>query len=138
VSSKQSNFFSVRTETNRNPICFGCFSVCFVKPKNIFFGLFRCFGSVSKQPKQTQLCRNKPKNIQKTFYIRGVLETDNIFFFSVRTETNRKSICFVCFSVCFLQNQIIFPSVCFGVSDRYQNNRNKQNLRYGELKRVIF
>jgi hypothetical protein len=34
-------FFSVRTETNRNSICFGCFSVYFAKPKNIFFGLFR-------------------------------------------------------------------------------------------------
>ncbi len=64
VSSKQSNFFSVRTETNQNSICFVCFSVCFAKPKNIFsvcFGLFRCFGPVLKQPKQTELCRNKPK-----------------------------------------------------------------------------
>ncbi len=32
-------FFSIRTETNRNSICFSCFSVCFAKPKNIFFGL---------------------------------------------------------------------------------------------------
>ncbi len=52
-------FFSVQTETNRNSICFGCFSVCFfVKPKKFFpvcFGLFRCFGLVSRQPKQTEL-----------------------------------------------------------------------------------
>jgi hypothetical protein len=41
VSSKQSIFFSVRTETNRNSICFGCVSVCFAKPKNIFSVLFR-------------------------------------------------------------------------------------------------
>jgi hypothetical protein len=34
-------FFSVQTETNRNSICFGCFSVCFAKPKKKFFGLFR-------------------------------------------------------------------------------------------------
>jgi hypothetical protein len=61
VSSKQTNFFSVRTETNRNTICFGWFSVCFAKPKNYFFGLFRCFGPVLKQPKQTDLFRNKPK-----------------------------------------------------------------------------
>jgi hypothetical protein len=40
VSLKQSNFFSVRTETNRNSICFGCFLVCFAKPKNLFFGSF--------------------------------------------------------------------------------------------------
>jgi hypothetical protein len=62
VSSKQSNFFSVWTETKRNSICFGWFSVCFVKLITIFFGLFRCFGSISKQPKQTHLFRNKPKN----------------------------------------------------------------------------
>ncbi len=30
-------FFPVRTETNRNSICFGCFLVCFAKPKNIRF-----------------------------------------------------------------------------------------------------
>ncbi len=30
-------FFS----SNRNLICFSCFSVCFAKPKNCFFGLFR-------------------------------------------------------------------------------------------------
>jgi hypothetical protein len=58
-------FFSVRTETNRNSICFGCFLVCFTKPKNIFFGLFRCFGPVSKQPKQTEFYRNKLKQTKK-------------------------------------------------------------------------
>ncbi len=36
-------------------------SVCFVKPKKIFFGLFRCFEPISKQPKQTELFRNEPK-----------------------------------------------------------------------------
>jgi hypothetical protein len=39
-SSKSLIFFSVRTETNQNSICFGCFLVCFAKPKNIFFSLF--------------------------------------------------------------------------------------------------
>jgi hypothetical protein len=41
VSSKQTNKISLRTETNRNKICFGCVSVCFVKPKTKYFGLFR-------------------------------------------------------------------------------------------------
>ncbi len=45
----------------------------------------------------------------------------------VRTETNRKSICFGCFSVYFVKPKNIF-SVCFGVSNQYQNNRNKQNF----------
>jgi hypothetical protein len=65
VASKESNFFSVRTETNRNSICFGCFSFCFAKPKIIFFGLFRCFGPVSKQSIQTEFSRNKPKKSPK-------------------------------------------------------------------------
>ncbi len=34
-------FFAVRTETNQNSICFGCFSFdFFAKPTNFFFGLF--------------------------------------------------------------------------------------------------
>ncbi len=42
--------------SNRNSICFDCFSVSFfAKPKKFCFGLFRCFGPVSKQPKQTEL-----------------------------------------------------------------------------------
>jgi hypothetical protein len=52
---------SVRTETNRNKICFPFVSVCFVKPKKAIFGLFRCFEPISKQPKQTELFRNEPK-----------------------------------------------------------------------------
>ena len=61
VSSKWKKNVSVRTETNRNKICFAFVSVCFVKPKQIFFGLFRCFEPISKQPKQTELFRNEPK-----------------------------------------------------------------------------
>jgi hypothetical protein len=52
---------------------------------------------------------------------------NNQILFSVRTETNWNSICFVCFSVCFTKPKNIF-SVCFGVSDRYRNNQNKQNF----------
>ena len=32
-----------------------------MKPKKIFSGLFRCFEPLSKQPKQTELFRNEPK-----------------------------------------------------------------------------
>ncbi len=56
MSSKQLILFSVQIKRNRNSTCFGCFSVCFfLKTKQIFFGLFRCFGPESKQPKQTEL-----------------------------------------------------------------------------------
>ncbi len=46
---------------------------------------------------------------------------------SKQSETNRNSICFGCFSVCFAKQKTFF-SVCFGVSDQYWNNRNKQNF----------
>ncbi len=61
VSSKwkKNNFGSNRNKQNK--ICFAFVSVCFVKPKKIFFGLFRCFEPISKQPKQTELFRNEPK-----------------------------------------------------------------------------
>ncbi len=55
----------------------------------------------------------------------GVLET--IKFFSVRTETQSVSVFFRFVS----RNQKTFfsvVSVCFGVSDQYRNNRNKQNF----------
>jgi ionotropic glutamate receptor NMDA 2B len=41
--------------SNQNKICFGCVSVCFVKPKTKDFSLFRCFEPISKQLKQTEL-----------------------------------------------------------------------------------
>jgi hypothetical protein len=66
----------------------------------------------------------------------GVLETVN--FFPVRTKTNRNSICFGRFSVCFFVKPKKNFSVCFDVSDLYRNYWNKQNLWYGELKRLIF
>jgi hypothetical protein len=79
-------FFSVRTETNRNSICFGCFSVCFAKPNKFCFSLFRCFGSVSKQPKQTEKISQKQISI-------GV-SSKQLIFFSVRTETQPVSVVF--------------------------------------------
>ncbi len=66
LTSKQTNKISVRTKTNRNKICFGCVSVCFVKPKNKNFGLFRCFKHILKQLKQqTETNRNNPKFLEK-------------------------------------------------------------------------
>jgi hypothetical protein len=51
---------------------------------------------------------------------------NNQFFFSVRTETNQNSVSVVFRFVS--RNQKTFFLVCFGVLDRYWNNRNKQNL----------
>jgi hypothetical protein len=113
VSSKQSNLFSVRTETNRNSICFGCFSVCFEKPNKFFFGLFRFVPVFRSGIETTETNRNKPKTSPKNKSLLGYPR--NNYFFLVRTETNRNSTCFGCFSVCFFretkQNFFRFVSV---------------------------
>jgi hypothetical protein len=79
------------------------FSVC--------LGLIRCFGPVSKQPNQTELCQNKrkqnKKNLQKTFSIRG--SSKQLIFFPrfelKQTETQSVS---VVFWFVFWQAQKIF------------------------------
>jgi hypothetical protein len=51
-------------ETNKNKFL-GFLSVCFVNPQqkiSFCYGLIRCFEPISKQPKQTELFRNKPKS----------------------------------------------------------------------------
>jgi hypothetical protein len=140
VSSKQSNFFSVRTKTNRNSICFGCFSVCFAKPKNIFLV---CFG-VSDRYRNNQNIQNtvetNRKNLHKTFSIRGSWNRLICFLGSNRNKP-KLNLFRLFFGLLFRETKRIFfwfVSVCFDVSDRYQNNQNKQNLWYGELKMLIF
>ncbi len=106
VSSKQ-NKKSVRTETNRNKICFGFVSVCFVKPKQ--FRFVSVFRPISKQLKQTELFQNKPQQTKIT----------------LNFHKNTK--------ICSLSNCFGWSSVCFGsietsklsVSVKKRNNRNK-------------
>ncbi len=107
--------FSLRTETNRNSICFGCFSVCFTNPKNIFLGLFRCFGPVLKQPKQTEFSWNKPKKSPKNFLYLAVLETVNFFsrFKPKQTKTQSVSIVFL-FPFCETKKFFCGLFRCFG------------------------
>ncbi len=62
VKCQKGTFYESESLTNA-----GCFSVCFIKQKIFFFGLFLCFEPVSKQPKQKNSCfetdRNKQKNL---------------------------------------------------------------------------
>ncbi len=74
-------YISVRTETNRKKICFTFVSVCFVKPKTKNFGLFRCFEPKSKQPKQTELFRNKPKQTETTLNFLKNTQTYSLPFY---------------------------------------------------------
>jgi hypothetical protein len=135
VSSKQSNFFF---GSNRN------------KPKlnlfRLFLGLFRekhffRFVSVFRTGIETtqtnrtltKQTKTKQKNLKKNVFYQGVLDT--IIFFS--RFGPKLNLFWLFFGLFFLQTKKFF-SVCFCVSDRYQNNRNKQKLWYGELKRLIF
>ncbi len=130
VSSKQSNFFRFepkQTETRSVSVVFRFvsrikkfFSVC--------LGLFRCFGPVCKQLKQTE-------KTSKMLSIR-VPSKQLLFFWFEPKKTETQSVSVV-FQFIFSRNKKNF-SVCFGVSDRYRNNRNKQNSWYGEFKRFIF
>jgi hypothetical protein len=52
--------------TGSGKICFAFVSVCFVKPKIKNFCFFQCCEPISKQPKQTELFRNKPKQTETT------------------------------------------------------------------------
>ncbi len=65
-----------------------------MKPKRKNFGLFRCFEPISKQPKQTDLFRNKPKrtetalNFWKNFQIYSLLNClggSSVCFGSIET-----------------------------------------------------
>ncbi len=102
------NFF----RSNRNYICFGFFrfapkqtgtqsvSVVFrfvLRNQKMFSGLFRCFRPVSKQPKQTELFRNKPKKSPKTLFIRvSSIQIICFRFEPKQTETQSVSVGFWC------------------------------------------
>ncbi len=103
VSSKQSNFYfgSNRNKPKLNlfRLFFGLFHETKKQFFAVYFGLFRCFGSVSKQPKQTELCRNKPKQTetnQKISKKRSLWGSRNSNFFSrlepKQTETQSVSV----------------------------------------------
>jgi hypothetical protein len=117
-----------QTETQSVPVVFR-----FVSPnkKTYFFGLFRCFGPVSKQRNKQKFLETNRKKLQKIFLYYGDFKTVNF-------KSNRNSICFGCFSVCFFAKPQHFFFGLFRCSDQYRNNRNKQNLWYGELIRLIF
>ncbi len=86
--SKQLVFFG----SNRNSICFCCFfGVC--GSQNFFlicFGLFRCFGWVSKQPKKTKLM----VWVIKKVYILTILLLFRLVFCLFRLLQNTETPCF--------------------------------------------
>jgi hypothetical protein len=120
VSSKQSNFVF---GSNQNSICIGCLSVCFAKPKNVFFGLFRCFGPVSKHPKQTEFCQNKPKqteNISKKRSLLGGSSKPLIFFLGSNQNKPKFELFRLFFGLLFRETQFFFFGLfrCFGLGSK--------------------
>jgi hypothetical protein len=70
-----------------------------VKPKRKNFGLFRFFEPISKQPKQTDLFRNKPKQTETTLNF-----WKNLQIYSLLNCLGGSSVCFgsiktLCFGI---------------------------------------
>jgi hypothetical protein len=91
---------SVRTETNRNTICFGFVSVCFVKPKTKNFGLFP-FVSVFRtfiETTETNRTVSKPTettlNFQKKYQNMLSLKLFRLVFCLFWFNRNTATLCF--------------------------------------------
>ncbi len=102
--------FWVRTETNRNKICFDCVSVCFMKPKSKIFGLFRfvsvfrtyidngnkqnCFESNRNNPKFSEKYQNmlSIKLFQLVFCLFRFNWNIETRCFGIEFETTKKTV----------------------------------------------
>jgi hypothetical protein len=91
---------------------------------------------VARSPTKTSKRREACAFNDRRTVVARVSSKQSIFFrFKPKqTETQSVSVVFRFVS----RNQKKYFSVCFVVSDWYRNNRNKQNLWYGELKAFIF
>jgi hypothetical protein len=103
VSSKQTK---INFGSNRNKPKQDLFRVCFClfreTKKN--FCLFRCFELISKQPKQTDLFRNKPKQTETTL---NFLKNSQIY--SLLNCLGGSSLCFGS-----------IETLCFGIEAKQQ------------------
>jgi hypothetical protein len=120
--------FSVWTETNQNSICFGCFSICFAKPKYIFSV---CFDRYQNNQNKQNFVQTNRKNLQKMFSIRGC---------SNRNKSETQSVSVV-FRYVLSWNQKVFFSVYFSLFQCFgpvSKQPKQTDLWYGELKRLIF
>ncbi len=75
----------------------------------------------ASHPPKNQFCGESPQWSEI-----GCPRNNQIFFRIKPKQTETQSVLVVFWFVS--QNQKTFFSVCFGVSDRYRNNRNKQNF----------
>jgi hypothetical protein len=107
--------FSVRTETNRNSACFGSFSVCFAKPINYFFGLFRFVSVFRIHIETTETNRTVSKQTEK-----------NIKNCGKRSQRIGTQNCFLNMTIMGIKNP--FESVNFNLKQFISTTKNA-NLR---------
>jgi hypothetical protein len=137
VSSKQSNFFFGSNRNKPKLNLFRLFFGLFCKTNKHFFRFVSVFETTARN-------RILSKQTEKIFKKRSLLvgPRNLLIFFSVSHRNKPKLSLFrLFFGLLFRETKIFLfriVSACFNVSDRYRNNRNKQNLWYGELKRLIF
>jgi hypothetical protein len=100
VSSKQTK---INHGSNKNKPKQDLFRVCFglFRETKKYFGLFRCFKPISKQPKQTELFCNKLKQIETTlnclkntqiYYLLSCLGGSSVCFGSIETSKHSVSV----------------------------------------------
>jgi hypothetical protein len=109
VSSKQTKIIFGSNRNKLKQDLFRVCLVCFVKPVTKSFGLFRCFEPISKQPKPTELFRNKPKQTETTL---NFLKSTQIY--SLLNCLGGSSVCFGS-----------IKTLCFGIEAKQPKHRNK-------------
>jgi hypothetical protein len=126
----RNNQIFVSVQTNRNSICFGCFSICFAKPKNFFLGLFRfvsVFRTSIKTTETNRIFTKQTEKISKKRFLLGSPRNRDFFSRFEEPKQNETQSVSVVFRFAFSRNKKKI-SVCFDVLDQYRNNRNKQKL----------
>ncbi len=126
-------FFWVQTKTQSVSIVLGLFC----ETKNHFFWFVSVFRTGINTTETNRISSKQTEKSSINILYWGVLKTVNFFSQFEPKQTKTQSVSVV-FQFAFSRNQKFFVWVCFDVLDQYRNNRNKQNLWYGELKRLIF
>ena len=98
----EKNNFSVRTETNRNKICFAFVSVCFVKPKTFLFRFVSVFRTCIETTETNRTVSKRTEtilNFLKNTWIFSLLQ------FTITIQSNQKDIIRFCWSLyCYFYN----------------------------------
>ncbi len=137
MSSKQSNFFFCLNRNKPKVNLFWLFFGLFRETKKHLFRFVSVFWTGIETTETNRTLSKQTKNIvKKHSLLGGARNCWSLFLGSTRNKP-KLNLFWLFFSLSFPETKNFFW-VYFGVSDRYRNNWNKQNLWYGELKRLIF